>query len=68
MNGVLLQFVVTSAYGDTLASKRMPVITEYKEILEEQLLKKRAALALKKLDTTDELDEAIGRNLPDIPE
>ena len=65
---VLLQFVVTSAYGDTLANKRMPVITEYKEIVEEQLLKKRAALALKKLDTTDEIDEAIGRNLPDIPE
>ncbi len=74
LNGVrwnaslLLQFVVTPAYGQTLASKRTPIITEYKEIVEEQLLKKRAALALKKLDTTDELDEAIGRNLPDIPE
>jgi hypothetical protein len=74
LNGVrwnaslLLQFIVTPAYGQTLASKRTPIITEYKEIREELLLKKRAALALKKLDTTEELDEAIGRNLPAIPE
>ena len=67
---VLLQFVVSGSVtgGKGTLAERLPIVTQYRKEVADQLLEKRAKIALRRLDTVSELDAAIGRDLPVVPE
>ena len=67
---ILLQFVISGPVigGAGSLASRLPIVSQYKKEVQEQLLEKRAKLALRRLDTVPELDAAIGRDLPAVPE